>query len=240
MITALLLAMTLPAKAQMTDNGYANVDWQYNFPTGKAFAGGSSGWGVNAEGGYYLNKHWGVGLFMNWHSNHEYIPRTVLSLSPSESLSTDQQHTAFRLPFGVAGRYAWNRGGDFQPYIAIKAGAQYAKLTSDFNVFEDRDKTWGFYVSPEIGLHIFPYTVRTYPKVLKQWLQAVSRSYSAFTVRPQYEVCPPCLIAVPHERIQGIERCHPSYDRLRIRETLYALMLSAYPLQIRHYIRSVL
>ena len=98
MITALLLAMTLPAKAQMTDNGYANVDWQYNFPTGKAFAGGSSGWGVNAEGGYYLNKHWGVGLFMNWHSNHEYIPRTVLSLSPSESLSTDQQHTAFRLP----------------------------------------------------------------------------------------------------------------------------------------------
>lgn len=157
MITALLLAMTLPAKAQMTDNGYANVDWQYNFPTGKAFAGGSNGWGVNAEGGYYLNKHWGVGLFMNWHSNHEYIPRTVLSLSPSESLSTDQQHTAFRLPFGVAGRYAWNRGGDFQPYIAIKAGAQYAKLTSDFNVFEDRDKTWGFYVSPEIGLHIFPW-----------------------------------------------------------------------------------
>ena len=127
MITALLLAMTLPAKAQMTDNGYANVDWQYNFPTGKAFAG------------------------------DEYIPRTVLSLSPSESLSTDQQHTAFRLPFGVAGRYAWNRGGDFQPYIAIKAGAQYAKLTSDFNVFEDRDKTWGFYVSPEIGLHIFPW-----------------------------------------------------------------------------------
>lgn len=154
----LLLATALPAQAQMTDNGYAHVDWQYNFPVGsQAFAGHSSGWGVNAEGGYYLNNHWGLGLFLNWHSNHEYLPRTVLPLSPTESLSTDQQHTTFRLPFGVAGRYAWNRGRTFQPYVAVKVGAQYAKFTSNFNIYEGRDKTWGFYVSPEIGLNIFPW-----------------------------------------------------------------------------------
>lgn len=154
---ALIGALSLPAQAQMSDNGYANVDWQYNFPTGNHFTNHSSGWGVNAEGGYYLDNHWGIGLFMNWHSNHEYVPRAPLALSPTESLTTDQQHTTFRLPFGVAGRYAWNRGGSFQPYVALKVGAQYAKLTSDFNLFESRDKTWGFYVSPEIGLQIYPW-----------------------------------------------------------------------------------
>lgn len=154
---ALLLTAAMPGRAQMTDNGYANVDWQYNFPVGSAFAGHSSGWGVNVESGYYLDNHWGLGLFMNWHSNHEYVPRTVLSPSATESLSTDQQHTNFRLPFGVAARYSWNRGHDFQPYAAVKVGAQYAKLTSDFNIYEDRDKTWGFYVSPEIGINIYPW-----------------------------------------------------------------------------------
>ncbi len=154
---ACLLALSLPARAQMSNNGYAHADWQYNFPTGRSFAGHSSGWGANLEGGYYLNNHWGLGLFMNWHSNHDYIPRAPLSLSPTGSLTTDQQHTAFRLPFGMAGRYAWNRGGCLQPYVACKVGAQYAKLTSDFNLFESRDKTWGFYVSPEVGLSIYPW-----------------------------------------------------------------------------------
>lgn len=153
----LILTITSPARAQMSDNGYAHADWQYNFPVGNSFANHSSGWGVNLEGGYYLNDHWGIGLFMNWHSNHEYVPRAPLSFSPTASLTTDQQHTTFRLPFGIAGRYSWNRGRDFQPYVALKLGAQYAKQTSEFNIFESQDKTWGFYASPEVGLNIYPW-----------------------------------------------------------------------------------
>ena len=34
---ALAMLCTLSAKAQMTDNGYANIDWQYNFPVSNAF-----------------------------------------------------------------------------------------------------------------------------------------------------------------------------------------------------------
>ena len=43
-ITALALVFAMPAKAQLTDNGYANIDWQFNFPllfscsTTKSFA----------------------------------------------------------------------------------------------------------------------------------------------------------------------------------------------------------
>lgn len=31
-IAALALAFAMPAKAQLSDNGYANVDWQFNVP----------------------------------------------------------------------------------------------------------------------------------------------------------------------------------------------------------------
>ena len=31
-IAALALVFAMPAKAQLTDNGYANIDWQFNFP----------------------------------------------------------------------------------------------------------------------------------------------------------------------------------------------------------------
>ena len=91
---------------------------------------------------------------------HKYIPRQTIPLSDNSSLNTDQQHTLFQLPFGVAGRYTFNREGMLQPYVSLKIGPQYAKLRTTFNAFGNSDNTWGFYVSPEIGMNIFPWVYR--------------------------------------------------------------------------------
>ena len=77
-VTALALVFALPTKAQMTDNGYANIDWQYNFPLSNNFADKSSGWGMNFEGGYFLTDNFALGAFLNYHSNHEYFGRQTL------------------------------------------------------------------------------------------------------------------------------------------------------------------
>ena len=156
-VAALALVFALPTKAQMTDNGYANIDWQYNFPLSNNFADKSSGWGMNFEGGYFLTDNFALGAFLNYHSNHEYFGRQTLPVGEGGSLNTDQQHTAFLLPFGLASRYVWNRGGAFQPYAGVKLGAEYAQLKSTFNVFEANKDTWGFYVSPEIGFNVYPW-----------------------------------------------------------------------------------
>lgn len=95
---ALALAFVLPMKAQMTDNGYANIDWQYNFPLSNSFADKSSGWGMSFEGGYFLTDNFALGAFLNYHSNHEYFGRQTLPTCNGGSLSTDQQHTLFQLP----------------------------------------------------------------------------------------------------------------------------------------------
>lgn len=159
-ITAIAVGFTLQGKAQTLGNYYANVDWQFNFPNSDGFAKKGSGWGMNLEGGYYLTDNLSIGAFLTYHSNHKYIPRQTIVLPESGSLNTDQQHTLFQLPFGVSGRYTMNREGMFQPYFGLKIGPQYGQLKTVFNVFQETNNTWGFYMSPEIGVNIFPWVYR--------------------------------------------------------------------------------
>ena len=112
---------------------------------------------MNFEGGYFVTENFSIGAFLAYHSNHKYIPRQNIILSEGATLNTDQQHTLFQMPFGAAGRYTFNRGEVFQPYISAKMGLQYARLKSEFNVFQNTKSTWGFYVSPEVGINIFPW-----------------------------------------------------------------------------------
>ena len=156
-LAAVAIACTLPAKAQMSDNAYGNIDWQFNFPLNNGYADKGSGWGMNFEGGYYLTDEISLGGFMAFHSNHEYIPRKTLSLSNGGSFTTDQQHTLFQLPFGVVARYTFDRSKVFQPYVGVKVGPQYAQLRSDFNAYTATKNTWGFYASPEVGFNIYPW-----------------------------------------------------------------------------------
>jgi hypothetical protein len=154
LITA--FAFGSPAKAQITPFTYFNVDWQFNVPLGNDFANKASGWGMNFEGGYYVAPDFALGAFLAFHTNHEYVPRRTLTLSSTTALTTDQQHSVYQLPFGLATHYRF-RDGKCQPYAAVKLGANYARLSSDFNVYEISDKTWGFYLSPELGVNVYPW-----------------------------------------------------------------------------------
>ena len=53
-LAAIAIAFAMPAKAQLSDNGYANIDWQFNAPLSNHFADKASGWGMNFEGGYFV------------------------------------------------------------------------------------------------------------------------------------------------------------------------------------------
>lgn len=155
-LVAVAIAFAMPAKAQLSDNGYANVDWQFNIPLSNGFADKASGWGMNVEGGYFVTPNLGLGLFMSYHSNHEYVGRETFALGTGH-VTTDQQHTMFQLPFGAAARYQWNRGGCVQPYFGVKLGAEYARIRSNFNLLQASNDSWGFYASPELGVNVFPW-----------------------------------------------------------------------------------
>lgn len=141
---------------KFADDAHVVIDWQMNAPLNSDFASGISGWGMNFEGIFDLTPNFTVGAFANFHTNHRYFNRQEISLSPTAALTTDRQNSAFQLPFGVSAAVNFVDHGRLIPYFGIKTGAMFARNTSYYNAYYVQDKSWGYYVSPEIGLRIYP------------------------------------------------------------------------------------
>lgn len=133
------------------------IDWQVNAPYSTDFADKISGWGMNFEATYNVAPRWAIGGFINFHTNHRYVGRQTLQLSPTESLTTDQQRSAYQLPFGLTTSYSIYNGKVVKPYVGVKLGAAYTRYTTYYGTGGVYDNPWGFYASPEIGLRIFPF-----------------------------------------------------------------------------------
>ncbi len=156
LLSALFVLAFMPGKAQLIPDGYFNVDWQYNVPLGKSFADKSSGWGMNFEGGAFVTPAITVGGFISYHTNNKYIDRQTLDLGRNSSVNTDQQHSLFQLPFGVSGRYNFFKHSVLQPYAGLKIGPNFTRISTYYYVLKTYENTWGFYLSPELGVNIFP------------------------------------------------------------------------------------
>lgn len=141
---------------RVPDKLHFTIDWQMNAPYSTDFADKISGWGMNFEGTYDVSPRWALGAFINFHTNHKYIGRQTIQLSPTESLTTDQQRSAYQLPFGFTSAYTVYPGKVVKPYIGVKLGAVYTRYTTYYGTGGVYDNPWGFYASPEIGLKIFP------------------------------------------------------------------------------------
>ncbi|MBQ8471505.1 MAG: outer membrane beta-barrel protein [Alistipes sp.] len=144
------------SSAQVLPNSYFNIDWQLGMPLSTDFADKFSGWGMNFEGGYFLTDAITIGGFINYQTNFEKIPRQTLTLDNGNALTTSQKHAIFQLPFGVSGRYNWLTDSVFQPYAGMKLGASWVQISSYYYVYKQYTDTWGFYLSPEVGVSIFP------------------------------------------------------------------------------------
>ncbi len=153
---AALLLTVGNASAQILPNTYFNIDWQVGIPVSENFADKSSGWGMNFEGGYFLTDAITIGGFINYQTNFGNVPRQTLMLDNGSALTTSQKHAIFQLPFGVVGRYNWLTEDVFQPYVGMKLGASWAQISSYYYVYKQYTDTWGFYLSPEVGVSIFP------------------------------------------------------------------------------------
>lgn len=155
-VVLLLLVAAPKSSAQVLPDAYFNVDWQVGIPLSNDFAGDSSGWGMNLEGGYFLTEAITIGGFLNYQTNFESVSRRTLQLADGSALTTSQKHAVFQLPFGVTGRYNWLTDDVFQPYVGLKLGAAWTQFSSYYYIYKQYDEAWGFYLSPEVGVSIFP------------------------------------------------------------------------------------
>lgn len=152
---ALIVGFSLPANSQVSLDAYYNVDWQLNIPSND-YVDKTSGWGMNFDAGWYLTPDFAIGAFMNYHTNSKYIARGVVNLSNETAVFTDQQRSLYQLPFGATALYRIIES-DWQPYVAMKLGAEYAYASSYYNIYKSAEDSWGFYMSPEIGVRWYPW-----------------------------------------------------------------------------------
>ncbi|MBE6293820.1 MAG: porin family protein [Bacteroidales bacterium] len=154
----LIAAVCTPSvsKAQLSLNSYFNVDWQFNIPLSNNFSNTASGWGMNFEGGYYINPDVALGAFVSFHTNNKYFSRRTIQLNETLSMNSDQQHQMFTLPFGLLARYRFQEA-DFQPYISMKLGMCYAQFSNYYYIFMSDKDNWGFFMSPELGFNYYPW-----------------------------------------------------------------------------------
>lgn len=176
----MLLAFLPQAQAQYASQRKVHfaVDWQMNAPLATDFTDKISGWGMNFEGVYDVTSHFSAGAFLSFHTNHSYVGRQTISLSPTESLTTDQQRSAFQLPFGATTAYTFCTNSNVRPYVGVKLGAMFGRYTTYFGTGGLYDTSWGFYASPEVGLKI-------YPNLQKNWGFHIAGNYSYATNRAE-------------------------------------------------------
>ena len=149
------MAVPSKGKAQVSLDSYYNIDWQFNIPANK-YVDKASGWGMNFDAGWYLTPDIAIGTFISYHTNNEYVSRNIVDLNSTTAIYTDQQRSLFQLPFGITALYRIIES-DWQPYVAMKLGAEYVNLSSYYHIYKSTNNNWGFYMSPEIGIRWYPW-----------------------------------------------------------------------------------
>ena len=153
---AAMVLFASTADAQMGKREYINAGWQFNGTVANDFVENASGYGAYIEGGYYITPMFAVGGFASFHTNNDYIPKQTYTFQDQSALTTDVDRSIYQVPFGLTMRTRFLRG-ELQPYLGTKIGAEYSTQSTYMSTFVNRHDNWGFYLSPEVGLVLFPF-----------------------------------------------------------------------------------
>ncbi len=154
-MAALMLA-TIDADAQMGKRTYVNGGWQFNGTIKNNVAESAQGYGAYIESGFYLTPMIAIGGFASFNSNDQYYPKQTYTFADKSALTTDLTKSLYQVPFGSTVRFRFVRTM-FQPYVEAKIGTEYASQSTYMSTFVSRDDNWGFYISPEVGMTVYPF-----------------------------------------------------------------------------------
>ena len=146
----------IDADAQMGKRTYVNGGWQFNGTISNNVAESAQGYGAYIESGFYLTPMLAIGGFASFNSNDQYYPSQTYTFADRSALTTDLYKSIYQVPFGSTIRLRFARMM-FQPYVEAKIGSEYSSQNTYMSTFVSRDDNWGFYISPEVGMTVYPF-----------------------------------------------------------------------------------
>jgi hypothetical protein len=151
-----LILVSSPAEAQRGKRFYVSGGWQVNGTLRNEVAQSFEGHGAYLEQGFYLTPMLAMGGFISFSTNNQYFPSETHSYEDGAALTTDYSRSVYQVPFGSTIRVRFMRNM-FQPYVEAKVGGEYSVQGTYISIFASTEDNWGFYVSPEIGLVVYPF-----------------------------------------------------------------------------------
>lgn len=149
---ALLLLASTACMSQDFDR-YVSVSWDFNQPlTNTNWI--KEGSGLGAKIGYHkmLNDRFAVGVDAAWAVYRHYEPTTTF-INNDGAITTDYFNYIYSYSFMASGNYFLpSSSKKLMPFVGLGLGASQSKFVQYYNVYTDKDQSWGFIARPEVGL----------------------------------------------------------------------------------------
>ncbi|GAA0556748.1 outer membrane beta-barrel protein [Chitinophaga japonensis] len=144
------------ASAQVRPPFSFNVNYSIAAPMGSLsdYSGKASFRGWQAGLQYMLNDQLGIGLKTGFQDFYERLPRAVYP-TKSGDISAVQTRTFQVIPALATVQYQFTKpDAPVIPYGSLGIGAANMNYEKYWGMFVDKDNSWAFMLSPEIGVNI--------------------------------------------------------------------------------------
>ncbi|MEZ2441074.1 outer membrane beta-barrel protein [Chitinophaga sp. RCC_12] len=110
------------------------------------------GWSAGLQ--YQLNNQWSVGLRSGFQDFYERLPRAVYPDKQGD-VSAVQSRTLQVIPIQATVSYAFTKpSAAVIPYATVGVGTANMNYEKYWGEFVEKDNSWQFLVSPEIGINV--------------------------------------------------------------------------------------
>ena len=101
----------------------------------------------------FITPNFSAGLDLGWANFDQYEPTSTKENSTG-AITTDYFHYIYQYSGAVSGQYYFKPEDEdrFFPYAGLGLGASTNEYVLYYNIYEDRERSWGFLARPEIGV----------------------------------------------------------------------------------------
>ncbi len=137
--------------------GYTSITYSPSFPLGEnASSANRSSWrGAGLETGFFLGRHFSLGVSGNWHAFYKPAGETSVRTTDNTTYSGNGYRYLNTVPLFATAHYYYGKGDGLTPYIGAGVGTIYRRHDVRMGDYDFRRSGWQFGLFPEAGLH-FP------------------------------------------------------------------------------------
>jgi hypothetical protein len=150
----LFSALILMTQIVLGQNRYFYAALDINKPTSNtSWIGDVSARGARAGYRAFINDRFSAGLDISWSALDQYNPTETIQ-NPTGALTTDFFKYIYNYGVTISGQYYFKiiDNERFYPYAGLGLGANHNDYVIYYNIYQDREKAWGFLARPEAGI----------------------------------------------------------------------------------------